>query len=129
MASKQESVWILRAQCGDRDAFELLLRRVQPSLDGCQVGLVGPSDADDVLQEVLLQIYRRLTCLENPALFRLGRFGSPVAPDVTMRRSGNAGDRLDGWLRQIDLLRPGTRRGYSILSATHGSTPAALRAG
>ena len=24
---------------------------------------------------------------------------------------------------------PGTRRGYSILSATHGSTPAALRAG
>ena len=84
----------MRAQCGDRDAFELLLRRVQPSLRGYLVGLVGPSDADDVLQEVLLQIYR-----------------------------------LDGWLRQIDLLRPGTRRRYSILSATHGSTPAALRAG
>lgn len=74
MASKQESVWILRAQCGDRDAFELVLRRVQPSLRGYLVGLVGPSDADDVLQEVLLQIYRKLTWLENPALFRPGGF-------------------------------------------------------
>jgi RNA polymerase sigma-70 factor, ECF subfamily len=74
MASKQESVWILRVQCGDRDAFELVLRRVQPSLRAYLVGLVGPSDADDVLQEVLLQIYRKLTWLENPALFRPGAF-------------------------------------------------------
>lgn len=33
-------------------------------------GLVGPSDADDVLQEVLLLIYRKLKWLETPELFR-----------------------------------------------------------
>jgi len=66
----QEALWVLRAQCGDREALELLLRHVQPSLRRYLAGFVGPSDADDVLQESLLLIYRKLKSLETPELFR-----------------------------------------------------------
>jgi RNA polymerase sigma-70 factor, ECF subfamily len=68
--SRQEALWVLRAQCDDREALELLLRSVQRSLHRYLCGLVGPSDADDVLQEVLLLAYRKLGRLENPELFR-----------------------------------------------------------
>jgi RNA polymerase sigma-70 factor, ECF subfamily len=68
--SRQEALWVLRAQCADRDALESLLRHVQPSLRRYLAGLVGPSDADDVLQDVLVLIYRKLAWLEAPELFR-----------------------------------------------------------
>lgn len=61
---------MLRAQYGDGEALELLLRGVQPSLQRYLSGLVGPADADDVLQEVLVQAYRRLGGLRVPELFR-----------------------------------------------------------
>src|SRR6476660_7885655 len=62
--------WVLRAQCRDRDALELLLRSVQPALRRYVHGLVGPSDADDVLQDVLVIIIRKLWSLHDPQLFR-----------------------------------------------------------
>lgn len=31
---RQEALWVLRAQCNDREALESLLRSVQPSLHG-----------------------------------------------------------------------------------------------
>lgn len=68
--SNQEALWVLRAMSGDREALELLLRAVQPSLRRLLIGLVGPSDADDVLQEVLLLLYRKLRWLQRPELFR-----------------------------------------------------------
>jgi RNA polymerase sigma-70 factor, ECF subfamily len=68
--SNQVALWVLRAQCGDREALELLLRHVQPSLRRYLTGLVGASDADDALQEALLLIYRKLKSLEAPELFR-----------------------------------------------------------
>lgn len=63
-------MWVLRAQCDDREALELLLRSVQPSLRRYLRGLVGPTDADDILQEVLVLVFRKLTWLELPELFR-----------------------------------------------------------
>ena len=54
---------MLRAQCGDREALELLLIAVRPSLERYIRGLTGPSDAEDVLQDVLLIVYRKLTLL------------------------------------------------------------------
>jgi DNA-directed RNA polymerase specialized sigma24 family protein len=48
----------LRAQCDDRDALELLLRCVQPSLRRYVAGLIGAADADDVVQDVLIQVSR-----------------------------------------------------------------------
>jgi len=68
--STQEMQWVLRAQCHDRDALELLLRHAQPSLRRYLAGLAGPVDADDLLQDVLIIIVRRLGDLDDPALFR-----------------------------------------------------------
>jgi RNA polymerase sigma-70 factor (ECF subfamily) len=67
---KQESQWILRAQCGDREALELLLRNVQPSLHRYLCSVVGSSSADDTLQDVLLIVCRKLAWLHAPELFR-----------------------------------------------------------
>lgn len=61
---------MLRAQCDDRDALELLLRGVQPLLHRYLCGLVGAFHADDVLQDVLILVARKLVWLEDPGLFR-----------------------------------------------------------
>jgi RNA polymerase sigma-70 factor, ECF subfamily len=68
--SPEEALWVLRAQCGDRQALELLLRSVQPSLLRYLRGLVGVEEADDLLQDVLVLLYRKLGWLRDPALFR-----------------------------------------------------------
>ena len=67
---RQEGLWVLRAQCGDRVALESLLRHVQPALCRYLAKLVGAPDADDVLQDTLLLIYRKLSSLREPELFR-----------------------------------------------------------
>jgi RNA polymerase sigma-70 factor (ECF subfamily) len=67
---KQEALWVLRAQCNDREALESLLRAVQPALYGYLCELVGPFHADDVLQDVLIIIIRKLAWLRTPELFR-----------------------------------------------------------
>ena len=61
---------MLLAQCNDRDAIEQLLRGVQPSLTRYVRALVGARRAEDVTQEVLVTIYRKLWMLNQPALFR-----------------------------------------------------------
>jgi RNA polymerase sigma-70 factor, ECF subfamily len=68
--SRQEAQWVLRAQCNDREALELLLRSVQPSLHRYLSGLVGTHHADDVLQDVFVLVCRKLTWLQRPELFR-----------------------------------------------------------
>lgn len=70
----QEAQWVLRCQCGDRDALEQLLRSVQPPLRRYVAGLVGPDDADDILQDVLVIVSRKLYWLEQPELFRAWAF-------------------------------------------------------
>ena len=68
---KQEIFWVLRAQTGDREAFDELLKSVQTRLFRYIFRLVGEhSAAEDVLQEVFLIIYRKLRWLDNPKLFR-----------------------------------------------------------
>jgi DNA-directed RNA polymerase specialized sigma24 family protein len=69
-SANQQGLWVLRAQCGDREALELLLRDVQPALRRYLCGIVGTSDADDVLQEVLVLIYRKLSGLRTPEAFQ-----------------------------------------------------------
>ena len=68
--SADEPLWVLRAQYGDRDALEVLLRSVQPSLQRYLRGLVGSDDSPDLLQDVLVLIYRKLQGLDNPEVFR-----------------------------------------------------------
>jgi len=61
---------VLLAQAGDRGALESLLRSIQPSLGRYIRSIVGPAHADDVTQDVLVTIYRKLWALSSPGLFR-----------------------------------------------------------
>lgn len=61
---------VLRAQCGDREALECLLRSIHPPLRCFVQGVVGTSDADDVVQDVFVIVCRKLTSLHTPQLFR-----------------------------------------------------------
>jgi RNA polymerase sigma-70 factor (ECF subfamily) len=70
----REAQWVLRAQCGDREALEQLLRSVQQPLRGYLSGLVGSADAEDVLQDVLLIVARKLSWLDDPHVFRAWAF-------------------------------------------------------
>lgn len=72
--SSQEAQWVLQAQCGDREALELLLRGIQPALHRYLTRLAGSSASDDVLQEVLIVLCRKLKWLENPEVFRAWAF-------------------------------------------------------
>ena len=67
---QQEAQWVLRAQCDDREAIEQLLLSVQPSLTRFVRALVGPAHAEDITQDVMLTVYRKLWALSSPALFR-----------------------------------------------------------
>lgn len=70
----EEAHWVLRAQCHDRDALELLLKSVQPVLLRYVTGLIGVGDADDILQDVLVIISRKVYWLERPDVFRTWAF-------------------------------------------------------
>jgi RNA polymerase sigma-70 factor, ECF subfamily len=70
-SAKQEMRWVLRAQAGDRAAFNELLKLVQAPLYRYIFSLVGTHAlAEDILQEVFLLIYRKLIWLREPELFR-----------------------------------------------------------
>jgi RNA polymerase sigma-70 factor (ECF subfamily) len=62
--------WVIRAQCGDRDAMEYVLRAIQLPLRRYVQPLVGATATDDVLQTVLISIAGHLTWLAEPRLFR-----------------------------------------------------------
>jgi RNA polymerase sigma-70 factor (ECF subfamily) len=65
-----EARWVVGAQCGERDALEQLLRSVQPALQRYVRRLIGDGHADDVVQEVLIAIARKVTWLSEPRFFR-----------------------------------------------------------
>jgi RNA polymerase sigma-70 factor (ECF subfamily) len=65
-----ELVLVTVAQSGDRDALEALLRRYYRPLHAFITPMVGPSHADDVLQEIALAIFQNLRYLRHPGAFR-----------------------------------------------------------
>jgi RNA polymerase sigma factor (sigma-70 family) len=69
VTSKEELQWVLRAQCGDRDALETLLRSTQMRLRQYLCGLVGAQQTDDVLQDALIVICQDVRGLRVPELF------------------------------------------------------------
>ena len=67
----RETHLVLRVQVGDRAALEELFGLVQAPLYRYIAGLVGePHLAEDILQEVLVRIYRKVGWLRDPGLFR-----------------------------------------------------------
>jgi RNA polymerase sigma-70 factor, ECF subfamily len=61
---------VLRAQCDDRDALEDLLRSIHHPLRRYISGVVGPTHADDVLQDVFVIVCRKIKSLHTPELLR-----------------------------------------------------------
>lgn len=69
-----QTLLVLLAQTGDRDALEQLLRDIHTPLRRYITRLAGIDHADDLLQETALQIFRKLPYLREPAVFRAWTF-------------------------------------------------------
>lgn len=69
-SSVQESLLVALAQSGDRGAFERLFLAIHPPLLRYIGGIVGREQAEDVLQDTFLQIYRKIRWLQEPLAFR-----------------------------------------------------------
>jgi len=60
---------VLKAQAGDSDAMNRLLLGIAPALTRF-IGRIAGESREDVCQDVLLTIARKLTWLDEPAAFR-----------------------------------------------------------
>ena len=70
-ACRFEDSLVLRAQLGDRDALDELYRRLSPKLFRYISAIVrNDASAEDLLQEVLLIIYRKIRWLDHPESFQ-----------------------------------------------------------
>lgn len=70
MEKEELTPLIIKAQAGDQEAMEELLRRAHtPVSYQCRKMLRDPRDAEDMTQEILLVIYGRLDKLKEPAAF------------------------------------------------------------
>jgi RNA polymerase sigma-70 factor (ECF subfamily) len=58
---------IAAARAGDAAAFAWLYRRFVPIVHGIALARVGPSDADDVVQETFLALHRHVATLRDAA--------------------------------------------------------------
>lgn len=93
---EREAWWVWRAQTGDREALEELLKAVQAPLARYVARLVGDAAlAEDVLQEVFVRIYRKLRWLRDPELFR------PWAYRIATREAFKALKRERRWKEQV----------------------------
>lgn len=73
-SDRDEILLVLLLQRGDIEAFEKLLRRLHAPMQQYVTRLVGEANADDVLQEMALQIFRSAHMLNEPSVFRAWAF-------------------------------------------------------
>jgi len=100
---EQENWWVLRAQSGDLEALNELLKAVQEPLYRYISSLVSQQHlAEDILQEVFIRIHRKLGWLREPELFRPWAFR--VATNETFRRLKQE-RRWSDQVRDEDSLR------------------------
>lgn len=114
---------VLRAQLGDREAFDALYSSILPRLTR-YVGAILRDDAarDDVVQEVLLLVYRKLRWLREPSSFRAWIYR--LAAREAIRASVSKGRRAETHLLPEEWE---TLRGYERNSERRLLGEAALR--
>ena len=119
---------VIKAQAGDREALDALLTRVQGPLYRYLRAVIGDGAlAEDVLQEVLFQIYRKLDWLREPALFEAWAFRiasraafrklartrrmkeEPLVEDVAAEAEPAGNELLNALPAHIDALSPASR--------------------
>lgn len=96
---------VLAAQADDCAAIEALFLRVHQRLLQYIAGLVGRDAAEDVLQEVLVKIWRNIRWLHKPELFRpwAYRIASRASFEF-LRRQRRWSDQLEPNVKVEDLL-------------------------
>lgn len=92
-AARAEYATLVKAAAtGDRDAMERLLMRAQEVAYRFSLLVCGhPEDAEDVMQEALLQTYRHVRGIEAPEAFRTWLF-STVRNACLMKRRRRVGE-------------------------------------
>jgi RNA polymerase sigma-70 factor, ECF subfamily len=119
---------VLRAQSGDREALDLLLQEIGPPLLRYVSRVTGDRAlAEDVVQETMILIVRKIGWLYDPSLFRpwAYRIASREAFRALRRRrsitfeplaeqAGPVEESVDPWLREriataLDRLSPASR--------------------
>jgi RNA polymerase sigma-70 factor (ECF subfamily) len=91
-------ILVALAQNGDREALEMLLRRIYRPLRSYVASMASGADVDDLLQEVALSVVQHLHHLRHPAAFRAWTFR--IATRQVFRHLKRA-SRLE--LRRADL--------------------------
>jgi RNA polymerase sigma-70 factor (ECF subfamily) len=75
MTDAHQRALVLRAQSGDREAFDSLLRDLGPPLLRYVTRVMGdPALAEDVVQETFIAIVRKIAWLQDASLFRAWAF-------------------------------------------------------
>jgi RNA polymerase sigma-70 factor, ECF subfamily len=88
---------VARAQTGDREALDRVLRALQGPLYRHVLGLLGDADAArDALQDVLLIVYRKMGRVRDPRWFRAWAYR--VATREALRRARRERGRPDAAL-------------------------------
>ncbi len=67
--TRDETRWVEAARRGDRGAFERLYDRYAAMVHGILLSRVPRLEIEDLVQDVFLIVYRRLTTLRDPAAF------------------------------------------------------------
>lgn len=67
---QEDFVLVALAQGGDREALELLFRRLYRPLRSYVCQIIRSPQTDDVLQEIALVVFRNLRYLRDPRAFR-----------------------------------------------------------
>jgi RNA polymerase sigma-70 factor, ECF subfamily len=91
-ARGEYAVLVKQAATGDRDAMERLLMRAQEVAYRFSLLVCGhPEDAEDVMQDALLQTYRHVRRIEQPEAFRTWLY-TTVRNACLMKRRRRVGE-------------------------------------
>ena len=100
---------VRRAQDGDAVAFEELLRKCYRDIYRWALVQTGdPDDADDVVQEVLLRLHRRLRSYRGRSRFTTWLFQITRNAALELHRTRMRAQRL---ARRVDRLKPDDQDG------------------
>jgi RNA polymerase sigma-70 factor (ECF subfamily) len=111
--TRQEIRWVVRAQSGDAEALDALLRSIQEPLYRYILRLVGdPHLAADILQDVFVLVIRKLYWLREPKVFRpwVYRIASRQAFQCLKRERRLAGRIEDEALLSSAVAGPGEEK-------------------